>query len=167
MSRRIRGLAVLALLAISVASPAFAYGKETYQVAFSGTATQPGVGGFGFWGWCAFAGGVTSGNDGDCEFSQYNHGLFPGASVTCEESLDVSSWSISPVTGDFVITGTVTVHPSTLSSSQMAACLALFPGSGTFSNVDSEIPARPGHYNIGNVFGTATGEFEVQVVKIQ
>jgi len=162
--RSVIAVAAAALLVVSVTSPAFAYGKENWQVAFSGTGVNPGTGqAFGFWGWCAFGGGVTSGNDADCEFSQYLH-LPSGPGFTCQESLDVSAWSISPTTGDFVVTGTATVHPSTMT----VPCLALFPGTttNTFSNIDTQIPAAAGHYNLGSIFG-ARGEFVMQVVQLK
>src|SRR5205823_4202440 len=101
MKRRFRRatllLLVVGLLAVAVvassASPALAYGKANWQVAINGTATFPGTGtGFGFGGWCEFAGGVTSGNDGDCEFAQYFHAP-AGSGFTCHLSLDVSSWN--------------------------------------------------------------------------
>jgi hypothetical protein len=46
-------------------TPASAYGKANWQLTFAGTATFPATGnGFGFWGWCDLAGGVTSGTRG-------------------------------------------------------------------------------------------------------
>jgi hypothetical protein len=160
-----------ALLAISVASPSFAYGKENWQITFAGTGIQPTVGNFGFWGWCALSGGVTSGNNGDCELAQYVH--MPSSSFTCEESVDVSGWHTGPgvfPTGDFFFSGDVTVHPGTLSSAQLAECIGLFPGSTPFSNVDTQIPAAAGHYNLNSlvpvVFGTSVGQFQIQVAQI-
>jgi len=43
-------IGLAALLAVSVASPAFAYGRENRQTAFAGTAVTPGGSSFGFWG---------------------------------------------------------------------------------------------------------------------
>src|SRR5207244_1662525 len=49
--RSVIAVAAAALLVVSVTSPAFAYGKENWQVAFSGTGVNPGTGqAFGFWG---------------------------------------------------------------------------------------------------------------------
>ena len=153
------GIGFAALLAISVASPAFAYGKENRQTTFAGTGVAPGTGsGFGFWGWCAFGGGVTSGNNGDCEFSQYVHG--PSGSVTCEVSLNISAWTRA--SGTFVITGTATAHPA----SSTAACVAIFPGSTTFTGLDSGIPAAAGHYNLGGLGPGLVGEFQIQVTQV-
>jgi hypothetical protein len=165
--RAVLGIGLAALLAVSVASPAFAYGQANWQTAFAGTGTSPtpnGTIGFGFWGWCAFGGGVTSGSTADCEFAQYSHGTTP--SFTCHESINGTAWDISNVTGDFVIeSGTITVTPTGLTQ----ACLALFPGgvspTTTISNVDSGVPAHAGHYDIGSIFG-AHGEFQIQVTQI-
>jgi hypothetical protein len=164
---------VLALLAVLVlvaapASSALAYGKENYQVTFSGTGTVPGGGGgFGFWGWCAFGsattftnGVATAGTDGDCQFAQYGHGS-GGSGFTCEESLEITSWFIGP-NGDFIISGTVTVNPST----QTAACVASFPGSNPFTAVDSLLLATPGHHDFGSLGPGLKGKFVEQVTLI-
>src|SRR4029077_11525339 len=105
--RAVLALTVVGLLAVAVvassASPALAYGKANWQVAINGTANFPSTGtAFGFWGWCEFAGGVTSGNDGDCQFAQYFHAP-AGSGFTCHLSLNVTSWNASR--GTFVITG--------------------------------------------------------------
>ncbi len=171
MRRSMFSIGLGALLAISLASPSFAYGKENWQIAFAGTGIQPTVGNFGFWGWCALGGGVTAGNNGDCEFAQYVH--LPSGSFTCQESVDLTAWHMGAgafQTGDFFFSGTVTVHPGTLSPAQMAACIGLFPGSIPFSNVDSLIPAAAGHYNLNSLapsfFGTSVGQFQIQVTQI-
>jgi hypothetical protein len=141
------------------ATPARAYGQATWQVAANGTGVVPGSGvGFGFWGWCAFAGGVTSGNDGDCQFAQYFHGP-SGSGFTCEISMDITAWTASG--GTFVITGSASARPV----SNAAACLALFPGAATYTNVDTGIPAAANHYNLGGI-GGVVGEFNIQVVQI-
>jgi hypothetical protein len=165
-----------ALMVAAVASPSFAYGKENYQIAFAGTGTSPGTGfGAGFWGWCALGGGTTSGNTGDCEFAEYVHGG-SGTNYTCQLSLDLTAWTIGAgLLGphDFLFTGTATVHPGSLTPNQMAACLQGFEltsASTTFSNVDSGIPAAPGHYSLANVlaqfFGTTRNEFQIQVTAL-
>jgi len=153
-------LAIAATLGLFAATPASAaYGAENWQIGISGTGVNPGTGfGFGFWGWCALGGGVTSGNTGDCELSHY--ALAPaGSGFTCEESIDITSWS--GTTGTFVATGTVTVHPTSLTG----PCLALFPGSASFTDVNSGIPAAAGHYNLGGI-GGLRGEFQIQVTQI-
>ncbi len=155
------GLLVAAMLPLFFATtPALAYGPENWQIAFSSTSVAPGTGqGFGFWGWCALGGGVTSGNNGDCEFAQYSH-TPSGSGFTCHESLNITSWDGSG--GTFVITGTATVRPT----STTTACLAFFPGSASFTGVNTGIPAAAGHYNIGT-FGGLRGEFQIQVTQVR
>lgn len=160
VSRPLLALLSALFLAVLAATPAQAYGPANWQVAFSGTGTAPGTGfGFGFWGWCAFAGGVTSGNDADCEFSQYFHAP-AGGGFTCQVSLEINSWNATG--GTFVVSGTADVHPSQLT----APCVSLFPGSTSFSNVDSGIPAAPGHYNLGSLGPGLKGSLQIQVVQI-
>jgi len=161
LSRPLLGLLSVALLGVLAATPAQAYGAANWQIAFAGTGTAPSTGfGFGFWGWCEFTGGVTSGNDGDCEFSQYFHAP-AGGGFTCEESLDITSWNASG--GTFVVSGTASVNPSSLTGH----CVSLFPGSTNFSGVDSGIPAAPGHYNLGGLGPGLAGEFQIQVVQVR
>ncbi len=152
------GALAVAFVSNTHSRPALAYGKENWQVTFAGTGVFPGTGvGFGFWGWCAFGGGVISGNNGDCEFSQYAH-LPAGSGFTCQESLNITSWDGSG--GTFVVAGTATVHPTSLTG----PCLALFPGPGGFP-VNTGIPSAPGHYNLGGI-GGLRGEFQMQVTQI-
>jgi hypothetical protein len=159
LSRPLVAVLLAAVLAILVATPAFAYGKDNWQIGFSGTGVFPGTGqGFGFWGWCALGGGVTSGHDGDCQFSQYVH-TPAGSGFTCQESVDITSWDGSG--GTFVFkAATVTVHPSNLTK----PCLALFPGPAGFP-VDTGFPAAAGHYNLGGI-GGVRGAFQLQVTQI-
>ncbi len=162
LPRPLLALLLAAALAIFTAAPAFAYGKANWQIGFSGTAVAPGTGnGFGFWGWCDFAGGVTSGNDGDCQFAQYVHET-GGSGFTCHESLDVTSWDASG--GTFVIeAATVTVTPSSLTG----PCLELFPGVAGFP-VDTGFPAAANHYNFTSIFLAPgdRGTFQIQVNQI-
>jgi hypothetical protein len=155
----VTALALAVSVGFSRATPTHAYGKDNWQTAFSGTGVAPGTGfGFGFWGWCAFGGGVTSGDDGDCQFSQYFHAP-AGGGITCEVSLDITSWTGTG--GTFVVTGTATVNPASLT----APCLAGFGAGTSFSDLDTGIPAAAGHYNFGT-FGPLKGEFQVQVTQI-
>jgi hypothetical protein len=159
LSRPIVAALLAAALAILVATPALAYGKENWQLGFSGTGVFPGTGqGFGFWGWCAFGGGVTAGNTGDCQIAQYVHGP-AGSGFTCHESIDVTSWDASG--GTFVLKAArVTVTPSSLTG----PCLAFFPGPAGFP-VDTGFPAAAGHYNLGGI-GGVRGEFQLQVTQL-
>jgi hypothetical protein len=154
------GALAVALVINTHSHPALAYGKENWQIGFAGTAIAPGTGqGFGFWGWCAFGGGVTSGTNGDCQISQYFHAP-AGSGLTCEESLDITSWDGTGPT--FLITGTATAHPT----SATAFCLSIFPGSANFTNVDSMIPSAPGHYNLGALGPGLRGSLQIQVTQI-
>jgi hypothetical protein len=173
LSRSVLGLLVAAMLGVSAASPALAYGAENWQIGFAGTAVAPGTGfGFGFWGWCTFGGGVFSGNTGDCQFAQYVH-TSSGSGFTCHESLDITSWDVTsgPPPNfpfpNFTITGTATITPTSLTT----PCLALFPGSSFLTGVNgfagapTGIPAAAAHYNLNGVLGL-TGEFQIQVTQI-
>src|SRR5260370_8526150 len=107
------------------------------QIGLAGTGVVPGTGvGFGFWVWCACGGGVTSGNNGDCQFSQYVHAP-ADSGFTCEISLAITSWDGSG--GTFVVTGPATAQPPSLTG----PCLAFFPGSASFTGLVSGIPSRP------------------------
>jgi hypothetical protein len=154
------GALTTVLLGVFTASPASAYGKANWQVTFAGTATTPGNGGFGFWGWCDFAGGVTSGNSGDCQFAQYVHA--PGGSgFTCHVSVDITSWTNAGPT--FVASGDARATPAAVA----APCLAFFPGSASFTNLDTGFPSAPGHYNLGSLgVPGAVGEFNMTVVQV-
>jgi hypothetical protein len=149
------GALAIAVVSNAHSHSALAYGSnDNWQIGFSGTAVAPGTGqGFGFWGWCAFS-GVTSGTDGDCQMSQYFHS--PSFRVTCEVSLDITSWDGSG--GTFVINAaTVTVHPS----SQTQNCSTGFPA-------DTGIPAAAGHYNFTSFFllPGERGSLQIQVTQI-
>jgi hypothetical protein len=158
-ARSLVALLLAVMLGVSAATPALAYGPENWQIGFAGTGVFPSTGfGFGFWGWCAFGGGVASGNTGDCQFAQYFHAP-SGGGFTCQESLDITSWSGSG--GTFVIiAATATVNPTSLT----APCLEFFPGRLGFP-VDTGFPAAPGHFNVGNVLGVR-GEFQIQVTQL-
>jgi hypothetical protein len=156
------GALTTVLLGALTASPASAYGKANWQVTFAGTATVPGGGGFGFWGWCDLAGGVTSGNSGDCQFAQYNHGAIPGLpNFTCHVSIDMTAWTGAG--GTFVITGDASATPAAVAT----PCLEFFPGGPSFSGVDTGFPAAPGHYNLGSLgVPGAVGEFNITVTQV-
>jgi hypothetical protein len=160
ISRSLVALVLAALLGVSTATPAQAYGRANWQIGFAGTATLPSTGvGFGFWGWCAFAGGVTSGNDGDCEFSQYFHGP-AGSGFTCQLSIDVTDWTAAR--GTFIVNAaTITARPAAVA----APCLAFFPGPAGFP-VDTQFPAAAGHYNLGPLVLGVPGELQVTVAQI-
>jgi hypothetical protein len=167
---------VVGLLAFVVAAPASSYGKATWQTALNGTFNFPGSGtALGFWGWCDFAGGVTSGPDADCQVAEYFHSP-AGSGWTCQVSVD-GSWTTGPEVFDptsitFHITGSIAVHGH-LTQEQADLCVGFYvygdaiPYSGrTIADVDTFIPAAPGHYSIppSALFGPGVvGEFHFQV----
>jgi hypothetical protein len=168
-------LAVVSLAAVAITAPsASAYGKANWQTTLVGTFNFPATGvGFGFWGWCDFAGGVRSGNDADCQLAEYMH--FPaGTGWTCELSIQATSWDQSPSFfggNTFHVWGSAIVHPANLRPDQKAACVSFFTGgdgSTTFADVDTFIPAAPGHYNIGPkvIDSGAVGAFNFTVKQI-
>ncbi len=163
------GLVFAAMLAVSAVTPAFAdYGFANWQVTFAGTGVDPTTHqGFGFWGWCAFSGGVSSGNGGECQVTQYFHSTTLGR-FTCHEEIDIDSWRIapSPMVGGlpgFFITGSVQVSPTSVTG----PCLAFFPGSASPVNLDTGIPAVPGHFNVGGLGPGLRGEFQIQVTLVR
>ena len=166
-------LAAASLAGVAV-TPAQAYGAANWQLAFSGTGP-----GFGFWGWCDFAGATSfsfrglpsSGTAGDCQFAEYAHvpGVFSG---TCEVSMNLTpeggqpAWQIeaSSFTGapDFFVSGTAVTHPT----GQTSFCETL-PGSPpapTYSNFDTLIPVKPGHLNASGFFGTTELQIQETVI---
>jgi hypothetical protein len=153
----------IALITVTAGSAgAYGGGPANWQIGFAGTGVFPGTGfGFGFWGWCAFSGGVSSGNGGDCQVSQYLH--TPSGNVACEQSINISSWHVSPVPfPNFVLSGTATTHPSSATS----ACPVAGGVPPSFTGFAPGIPAIAGHYNLSGVLGSPAGEFQIQVTQI-
>jgi hypothetical protein len=169
------GMVLLATgLMLASWSPALAYGKANWQVTFSGTGP-----GFGFWGWCDFAGATTwspsglptSGTTGDCQFSEYLH--MTSARGTCEVSVDLAdeagqpAWQVEPsvVTGtnDFFFSGTMKTHP--VSETAFCENIPGSPPSTTFSNFDSFLPVHPGHLNASGFFGTTELQIQETVIR--
>ncbi len=164
MRKLIVAIAIGVGLLVGTTATAGAYGggPANWQLAFAGTGVAPGTGfGFGFWGWCELSGGVTAGNDGDCQVSQYVH--TPSGKITCEQDINITSWFVSQVPfPNFVVSGTSNTHP--------ASATALCPIAGgvapSFTDFAPGLPAVPGHYNMNGVFGQ-TGEFQIQVTQIR
>jgi len=95
------GLALTVGMVLAAGSSASAYGKANWQVAFSGNFNNAaaGGGGGGFWGWCDFAGGVQSGDDADCAFSNYfftTGGASGGFLATVQ--IEGTAWDVEPTT---------------------------------------------------------------------
>jgi hypothetical protein len=170
------GLVAAAVVAAS-APGASAYGRANWQTTLHGTFNFPGTGfSFGFWGWCDFAGGVTSGSSADCQLEEYVHQT-AGSGWNCHLSIDATQWDQAD-TGNgntFHIWGGAVVRPGNLTQAQQDACVGFFVTgdptasySGTFlTDVDTFIPAAPGHYNFGVGFiPGAVGSFGFEVNQI-
>src|SRR5262245_62644076 len=150
--------AVIAAAAVS-ASPGLAYGKANWQTTLHGTFNFPGTGSsFGFWGWCDFAGGVTAGNSADCQLEEYVHQP-AGSGWNCHLSIDATQWDQDDtgLGSTFHIWGSAVVRPGNLTQAVQDACVGFFVtgdptasyNGTTFADVDTFIPAAPGHYNFG------------------
>jgi hypothetical protein len=171
------GLALTIALTVAAAGPAGAYGKANWQVAFSGNSnnTSGGGGSSGFWGWCDFAGGVTSGTDADCSVNNY---FFSGGGASTgflvSERIHGTSWDMEPTLfnppplppNDFFITdGTVTltgptvikavaagmVPPTcTLTGSTVTCSIPVLEAAGIYAP-DTGVPAVAGHYSLAKI----------------
>src|SRR5215469_7209814 len=147
-------IALCAMASVTILAPsASGYGKANWQTTLVGTFNFPATGNsLGFWGWCDFAGGVSSGDDADCQIAEYMH--FPaGSGWTCELNISGTSWDQGPsFFGDtFHLSGSLVVHGH-LTGDQQTACVSFFTGgdgSTTFDDVDTFIPAQAGHFNFG------------------
>jgi hypothetical protein len=166
---------LLVVAAVASAPGASAYGKANWQTTLVGTFNIPATGtSEGFWGWCDFAGGVASGDSADCQIAEYFHSP-AGSGWTCQLSIDANNWYQSNTGNgfDFHVSGSAVVHPSNLTDADKAACVNFFTnegGSTTFADVDTFIPAFPGHYNLGFlvpiIFPGAVGAFNFTVKQI-
>jgi hypothetical protein len=180
-------LMLLALAALTVA-PTRGYGVAQWQAAFSFTCNAPTCAGFGFWGWCDFAGSAANGLSGtsaDCEFSNYNfNGAFGiPAFGSFHVSQDINSWHIA--TGSFALPpgmpGFFADSGSVTFTGQGAKTLGLPTNApldfvplcsvGLFFLCDTGIPAVPGHFTLSTipVFGVPSqpgANFEVQITQI-
>jgi len=162
------GLAVLIAAGVATSTTASAYGRANWQTAFSGNFNSPGASS-GFWGWCAFFGGVTSGNDADCQVTMY----FGGASTgTIHESIHGTAWDteptsfgppLAPAPDFFINDGSVTLTGSTIAGLRSAGSppppgctvsggavncpIPVLEAIGFYSP-DTGIPATPGHFSL-------------------
>jgi hypothetical protein len=79
-------------------------------------------------------------------------------------SQTITHWATN--TGTFVESGTATVMPTALT----ASCLIFTGGSSPFTDLNTEFPAAPGHYDLFGVVNPvppgAVGEFNVTVVEL-
>jgi hypothetical protein len=168
--RRVKMLAlvpVVGMLAVAVvallAPAASAYGRlAVYQIGISMNCNnpKPGVcdqfgGTGGFWGWAEF----DSDNTGDAEFTGCGHTVGGGFAGAGHTSIDLDGWYIGS-NGDFILNGTETDTNTGHGPPQTETI--------TNDNVDTGIPATPGHYSTDDILGFSFPglSFQVQVVKI-
>jgi hypothetical protein len=157
----IRISAIIAALALlpAVVPVSHAYGPSQWETAFSANCNSNpaaqaicGPGHFGFWGWCAFAGGTeggTSGTAGDCQITQYFNPTLNAAVSPTHISVNINAWMIRTVQvapGVFV--------PFFFATSSTFTCTGpgTCPPPGSF-NGDTGIPALPGHFTAEQIFG--------------
>jgi hypothetical protein len=160
--------ATAALVAVgSGVAPASAYGggatHDMWQVGLSVNCNNPdicGQGLGGFWGWAEFDRSADGSQTwGDAEFAGCGHvvgGGGPGLSGAGHVSIEIESWTI----------GAGSAGPQTFFASGEET--DFFGGTKTtfdFSDVDTGIPATPGHYSTSEILGfTAPGvAFQTQV----
>ena len=115
----VAALAAAAVLAVGFASPAGAYGgganHDMWQVGFSMNCNNPSlplcadIGTGGDWGWVEFdrsADGTQTWGDAQTTFCFHTVG--GGGAGAGHTSIDITSWTIDPVDGTFVASGTET-----------------------------------------------------------
>ncbi len=147
-------------------TPVAAAGAPNWESAFTGTSTIP-IGTIGVHGWCAFGGGTafnaqgeaTRGTSGGCEYVEYLHAP-SGAGFTCDESITVTAWYIGKgkVYEDLFFSGTDAVNPSGLTG----VCVVVEGvTSPSFTDLDSTIPAVPGHYDVPGYDGYEATQMQV------
>ncbi len=156
----------LAVLA-STAAPAGAYGggaaHDMWQVGLSGNCNNPSICGSdlgGFWGWVEYdrsADGTQTW--GDAELTGCSHvvgGGGPDLSGAGHSRLEIESWTIAPGSA-----GPQTFFASGEETDFARGTTTTFD----VSNVDTGIPATPGHYSTSDILGfTAPGvAFQFQV----
>jgi hypothetical protein len=159
-------------MALSLAPTAHAYGKDQWQIGFSGNFHIVGTSvNSGFWGWCAFGGSDggsavgTVGTTADCQITTY---FGPGTSFHI--SYDVTGWIIQsgspivfpPGAPDFLFTS------GTLELSGPGAPLPTgvpipIPNPCPAFICDTGIPAIPGHFSF---HPSPAAEFNIQVTKL-
>jgi hypothetical protein len=156
----VAALAAAAVLTVGFASPAGAYGgganHDMWQVGMSFNCNNPSVcaemgGTGGQWGWAEFDRSADGSKTwGDAQITFCFHTVGGGGAGAGHSSIEIESWTISPV-GTFVASGTET---------------DTFRGvkeTTDFSDVDTGIPVRPGHYNTNDVLGFSAPGVAVQI----
>jgi hypothetical protein len=152
-------------LAGVLAAPVGAYGggadHDMWQVGISFNCNNPDICGpalGGFWGWAEFdrsADGLTTW--GDAELTGCSHmvgGGGPGTAGAGHFSAEIESWTIAPGSAGpmtFFASGEMTTvgHGTKVTSD--------------FVNMDTGVPAQPGHYSTADVLGFKAPGVAVQI----
>jgi hypothetical protein len=157
----VAGLTFLAAPAASAYGPA-----AEYQIGISENCNNPDICGpflGGFWGWAEF----DNDNTVDAQLAFCGHTQGGGGGGAGHFSAEAEGWYIGP-NGNFFLNGTET--DTYTGHGPDGEVLHGPPLEITFENVnvDSGIPATPGHYSTEELFGfTAPGlAFQIQVIKI-
>jgi hypothetical protein len=158
----VAALAAAAVLAVGFASPAGAYGgganHDMWQVGFSMNCNNPSLplcaalGTGGDWGWVEFdrsADGTQTWGDAQTTFCFHTVG--GGGAGAGHTSIDITSWTIDPVDGTFVASGTET--------DSFRGTTDTF----TFTNEDTGIPSKPGHYTSSDILGFSAPGVAIQI----
>jgi hypothetical protein len=167
--RRLRVLVASIGLSLAMAGalavPAGAYGggadHDMWQVGISFNCNNPDICGpnlGGFWGWAEFD-RSTDGQTtwGDAQLTGCSHsvgGGGPGSAGAGHFSAEIESWFIGPGSAGpqtFIASGEMTTvgHGTKVTTG--------------FVNMDTGIPAQPGHYNTADVFGFSAPGVAVQI----
>ena len=153
-------LAAAAVLAVGFASPAGAYGgganHDMWQVGFSMNCNNPSlcadIGTGGDWGWFEFdrsADGTQTWGDAQTTFCFHTVG--GGGAGAGHTSIDITSWTIDPVDGTFVASGTET--------DSFRGMTETF----TITDEDTGIPSTPGHYTAADILGFSAPGVAIQI----
>jgi hypothetical protein len=185
-------VAIFVLSTFAIAPVSHAYGKDQWQIGFSGNFHVVGSSiNAGFWGWCAFGGSSgssaigTTGTTGDCEQASYFgktvgalnspfHASFDGPWVISTGSRNCLS-SSTPCF--FFTAGTVEVTgPGAASLGvptgvelPLASICGSPPAPG--SPCDTGLPAIPGHFSLSGTFpgpggSTISTNVQIQVTQL-
>ncbi len=168
-------------MAVMLSTAASAYGAANWQAAFSGNFNNlSGTGGStGFWGWCDFAGGISSGNSADCSLSFYFFGIGGANGSTSfgplTEQINGTAWDVEPTRfpvptlppNDFFITaGSLTftgpvvakaiaagiIPPGCTVTGSTATCPIPNAEAAGIYAPDTGVPAAAGHFSLASVF---------------
>jgi hypothetical protein len=159
----VAALAAAAALAAGFASSASAYGggagHDMWQVGISFNCNNPDFCGDetgGFWGWVEFdrsADGAQTWGDAELAFCTHTvgGGAFAGAG---HQSIEIESWTIAPGSA-----GAQTFYASGEETDSFGGVKETFD----FTNMDTGIPAVPGHYSTSDIFGFSAPGIAAQI----